>query len=78
MSLVENERIKLLANAFDRASTACVTVGIATPLAGYIYNVSGFRETISYATMALSLAGWLVGAISLHLFASRILKRLQP
>ena len=51
----------------------CVTVGMATRLAGYIYNVSGFRETISYGTMALSLAGWLVCAKSLHLFASHIL-----
>jgi hypothetical protein len=58
MSFVENEQIKLLANAFDRASTACVTVGIATPLAGFVYNVSDFRNTITYSTMALALGGW--------------------
>ena len=33
---------EVLASAFDRASTACITVGIATPLAGYVYDVSGF------------------------------------
>jgi hypothetical protein len=78
VSLVDNERIKLLANAFDRASTACFTVGIATPLAGYIYNVSGFRGTIGYGTMAASLAGWFAVAVGLHMFASRLLTRLQP
>jgi hypothetical protein len=34
--LVANERTKLLANALDRASTSCFTVGIATPLAGWL------------------------------------------
>ena len=34
MSLTYNEQTKLLANALDRASTACFTVGIVTPLAG--------------------------------------------
>ena len=29
----EIERVKLTANAFDRVSTACFTVGIATPFA---------------------------------------------
>ena len=31
MSLVYNERTKLLANALDRTSTACVVVGLFTP-----------------------------------------------
>lgn len=78
MSIVENEKTKLIANALDRASTACFTVGIATPLAGYIYNVSGFRGMIGYGGMALSLAGWLTGAVSLHMLARRVLKRLKP
>jgi hypothetical protein len=78
MNLVDNERIKLLANAFDRASTACFTVGIATTVAGFVYSIGGFRGTIGYSTMALSLAGWFVVAVGLHLYASRLLKRLQP
>jgi len=28
MSLIHNERTKLLANAIDRASTACIAVGV--------------------------------------------------
>jgi hypothetical protein len=34
MSLIENERTKLLATALNTAATSCFTVGIATPLAG--------------------------------------------
>ena len=41
--LVANERVKLLANNLDRASTACFTVGVATPLAGALYRVSGIN-----------------------------------
>ncbi len=59
----EVETTKLLANSFDRASTACFTVGIATPLAGYVYNVSGFRGTIGAWELLGGLSGWLIAAI---------------
>ncbi|WP_279595355.1 hypothetical protein [Methylobacterium sp. J-090] len=39
MNLVFNEQIKLLAAALNTAATSCFTVGIATPVAGYIYNI---------------------------------------
>ncbi|TCV66357.1 hypothetical protein EDE05_12131 [Neorhizobium sp. R1-B] len=71
----EIEQTKLLANALDRASTACFTVGIATPLAGYVYNLAAFN-TISGARMVVSLAGWLLSAILLHYLARRALRRL--
>ena len=79
MSLVDNEQTKLLANALDRASTSCFTVGIATPLAGYLYNVSGFRSSIGIAELALGLAGWIIAAIiALHLGARRLLRGPGP
>lgn len=78
MNPAEVERTKLIANAFDRASTACFTVGIATPLAAYVYNVSGFRGAIGYGAMGLSLAGWFIVALGLHLLARQVLKRLSP
>jgi hypothetical protein len=74
----EVERIKLVANAFDRASTACFTVGIATPLAAYVYNVSAFRGVIGVGTLALGLTGWLLAALSLHVLARHALTRLRP
>jgi len=74
----EIETAKLIANALDRASTACFTVGIATPLAGYVYNVTGFRGTIGFAALFGGVAGWLIVAIGLHLLARRVPKRIQP
>ena len=78
MTPAEIETAKLIADALDRASTACFTVGIATPLAGYVYNVSGFRGTIGLAALIGGVAGWLIVAIGLHLLARRVLKRIQP
>jgi hypothetical protein len=77
MSLVSNEQIKLLANALDRASTACFTVGIATPLAGYLYNVAGFRGSVHVVELVVGLAGWIAAAFVLHLAGRRVLRRLQ-
>jgi len=76
MSLVRNEQIKLLANALDRASTACFTVGIATPLAGYLYNVAGFRTAVSALELLLGLAAWIGAAIALHFAGKNVLKDL--
>jgi multisubunit Na+/H+ antiporter MnhG subunit len=76
MSLIHNERKRLLANALDRASTACFTVGIATPVAGYLYNVGNIGETISAVRLGLGLFGWLLAAVTLHLLARRPLKGL--
>ena len=77
MTPFEVERTKLIANAYDRASTACFTVGIATPIAAFVYNVSGFRHSITYGTMALAFTGWLVAAIGLPLMGRHALKGLR-
>jgi hypothetical protein len=37
-NLVRNERLKLLANAFDRLSTALAIVGAITPLTTIVYG----------------------------------------
>ena len=77
MSLIPNEQTKLLASAFDRASTACITVGIATPLAGYLYNVAGFRASVGVLELLLGLVDWTIAAIALHLAWRRVLKGLK-
>jgi hypothetical protein len=74
--LIRNERAKLIANAFDRASTACFTVGIATPIAGMVYNVTTF-STLSVARLAISLLGWISLALLLHYPARRSLRSLR-
>lgn len=71
------EQTKLLANALNTAANSCFTVGIATPLAGYLYNISGFRSIIEPGTLALGVGVWFLAATGLHLAARRILKGLD-
>ena len=71
---INNERIKLIANALDRISSTCITVGIATPLAGYLYNVGNFGATLGLLRLTTCVTGWLLAAIALHSLARRILK----
>lgn len=78
MSLIENERTKLLANALNTAATSCFTVGIATPLAGYLYNVTGFRSYVGYWVLVVGVGCWLVAAVLLHSAGRRILGSLEP
>jgi hypothetical protein len=78
MSVIANERTKLLANALDRASTACFTVGVATPLAGWIYDIGGLRTSLSAEGLALGVLGWILAAIALHVIARRVMGRLRP
>lgn len=78
MSLVENERTKLLATALNTAATSCFTVGIATPLAGYLYNVSGFRSIIGLLELVLGVSYWFIAATGLHLGGRRVLGKLNP
>lgn len=70
---IDNERTKLTANAIDRASTACLAIGIFAPL-----SVLFQAETaIPTFYLALSFLGWLVTAIVLHLAARRMLGGLK-
>jgi hypothetical protein len=77
VSLIYNERQKLLANGFDRASTACFTVGIATPLAGFLYNIGGFANSVSFVQLLPVAAGWTFAAVMLHVFARMALGGLK-
>jgi hypothetical protein len=75
--LVRNERTKLTAQALNTAATSCFAIGIATPIAGYLYNVSGFRTAIGLGTLVLGIAGWIFAAGGLHLAARYVLKGLR-
>lgn len=41
MSVVHSEQTKYIANACDRASTSCLTVGVLAPIAAAIYAPTG-------------------------------------
>lgn len=75
---VFNEQAKLLATALNTAATSCFTVGIATPIAGYLYNVSNLQGTLSLPVLVLGVVGWLSASVSLNLIARQILRRLLP
>jgi hypothetical protein len=75
LNSAEIEQTKLLANALDRASTACITIGIVTPIAAMVYGFGsvGIKfgiDMISYLT------GWLLIACFLHYLARLTLRRL--
>jgi hypothetical protein len=73
----ERERTKLFAGSLDRASTSCFTVGVATPVAGLIYNVAAFGAALEWWRLALGVLGWLLVAIVLHYLARRVLRGLN-
>lgn len=76
LDAAEVEQTKLLANAFDRTSTACITVGIVTPIAAVIYGIGG--TTIQFGGLVVSyFTGWLTIAMALHYMARRILRKLR-
>lgn len=68
MSAVHNERVELLAAALDRASTACLAVGVLTALA---------NAPLWSWRMAASLAGWVLAALVLHSLAQAVLGGLR-
>lgn len=74
---VRTEQTKLLASALNTVATSCVTVGIATPPAGYIYNVSKFRTLVEPWVLLVGTVVWLSIAVSLHLGARRVLRGLS-
>lgn len=66
MSLIYNERTKLLANALDRASTACIVVSLITPA------VTGGIDLRWNALLSTGI--WLSAALILHLLARHVLE----
>ena len=67
MSLIHNERVKLTANALDRASTGCLIAGLVAP-----------TVTIGVSFLAsISTGVWLFAAAVLHLSARHVLGGLR-
>jgi hypothetical protein len=71
----EIEQTKLIANAFDRASTACITVGVVTPIAAMLYGIGSVALKFGLAVVGY-LSGWLMLALFLHYLARLALRRL--
>ncbi len=69
MPSIHNEQVKLLANAIDRASTACVAGGIINAIVGWD------RTRLIYLVVGCDF--WFLVAVSLHLLARRALRGLR-
>lgn len=76
MSLVHNERTKLLAAALNAAAGSSFTVGVLAPIAAAFYNVSG-SSGIPLPTIVVGVAIWFFAAAALHLAARRVLGGLK-
>ncbi len=75
MTLIRNERLKLLANALDRVSTACIVAGIIGPLISATSNSAPFHPS---GVLVLSSLCWIGAAVVLHFAARHALGRLRP
>ncbi len=76
MSLIRNERVKLFANALDRASTACLPVGIFSPSVAILYSLGGATASAG-SLLAIASLFWLTAAFLLHALAQLALGKLR-
>ncbi len=77
MSLIQNERIKLAANALDRASTACLSIGVLGPSVALVYNFGATTAQFNATLVGVASVFWLGVAVGLHAIARFMLKDLQ-
>lgn len=75
MSLIQNERTKLLASALNTAATSSFTVGVLAPLAAAFYDVGG--RPIVIGSLLLGTVIWFGACVVLHLSAQRVLRNLR-
>jgi len=74
MSLVQNERTKLLATALNNTAVAIVITAVIGPIAGYLNGVTTLTGPLSFFFGAL----WFLVGVVLHIVAQVILGRLRP
>ena len=75
MTLVHNEQTELLANALDRASTACLSIGFLAPTAAAVYTTA--PQFAIGSNIIIGAVIWILVASMLHYSARRILRRLR-
>jgi uncharacterized membrane protein YgdD (TMEM256/DUF423 family) len=71
VSLIHNERVKLLALAFNTAATSAFTVGVLAPVAAAFYDLGTAR--VSPRTVMLGACLWIGASVMLHLAGRRVL-----
>ena len=76
MSLIHNERTKLLALAFNTVATSAFTVGVLAPVAAAVYDLGASRQPPKAVILGAFL--WIGASVVLHLAARRVLGWLKP
>jgi hypothetical protein len=76
MSLIHNERTKLLATALNAAAGSSFAVGVLATIAAAFYNVSG-TSGVALWTIIIGVVIWFFTAAALHLAARHILGGLK-
>jgi hypothetical protein len=76
MSLIHNERTKLLATALNAAAGTSFTVGVLAPIAAAFYNVSA-TSGVALPTIMIGVIVWFFAAGALHLAARYVLRGLK-
>jgi uncharacterized membrane protein YfcA len=76
MSLIHNERTKLLASAVNTAATSSFAIGVLALMAAAFYNVGG-GQPVKLGSLILGTAIWLSAAVGLHMAARQTLKGLR-
>lgn len=74
MSLIHNERTKLLATIVNNVATAVILGGVVTPIIALSYGVSATQAGVKPILLSLS---WLSIGSGLHWMARRILGRMR-
>jgi hypothetical protein len=73
MSLVENERTKLLATALNNTAVATIVTAVIGPIAGFFYGLTSLTSRWWFVFWVL----WFLVGMGLHLFGQAVLGRLR-
>jgi len=75
MSLIQNERTKLLATAANNLAVAILVTAVLAPSASMLYGLSD--PTLHRGWLVVG-AAWIFAGIALHVVAHLVLGRLKP
>lgn len=75
MSLIENERTKLLAATLNNVGIATIITGVVAPTVASFYGATPTNK--DYWWFAIAVV-WLLAGVGLHVVAQLILGRLKP
>lgn len=73
-----NEKTKLTATLFNNIGTACLVVGVLTPVGSAIFDAQSAVTNVEPGNFALVfMVGWITGGFALHLVGRAWLSRIR-